>query len=324
MGVAQSTSGQSSSEPQKTLFYGAQWLMLEERMDKEEASDRIMERYLKARPAPPGWDLHPHPIWNEAPYFFHPVHRIVASHYLLSDPFKTTKQRASAVASLLRLFYDVTAEVGPAPRYGEIAFSLSQPSERTGGTPSLHHRDSGIHIPRRRNVPVTVLFIDHQRRFASSIPNDLIHDDAQAKALRLRKWTYSDDSMLHEVVSMRRKDQVLRARYWSYITKYPHYYLNRKQDVEEASKEACFAIATLQVDRKQRRKSYSSYGSSSESESSSEPLFQDACQAVLDDLKFYREGLEHSIGLDYGRRIVRVAGFLADYYAQLVDDRPEE
>lgn len=164
---------------------------------------RLREIYLEGRPAPQGWDFHPHPIWHEEPYFFHPVHRIVASHSLLSDPFKTTKQRASAVAGLLKLFYDLTAEIGPAPRYCEIAFSSSWTV--TNVAPSPQHRDSGIHIPRRRSVPVTVLFVDHHRKFASNNPNDLVDDSAGEKASRVRRWTYSDDSMLHEVAYMRRK-----------------------------------------------------------------------------------------------------------------------
>ncbi|KAG8997319.1 hypothetical protein FRB94_007768 [Tulasnella sp. JGI-2019a] len=319
MGARPSIVGQDSDEPPYAASYSTQWLALAQRMEEVEEPGKIREIYLNGRPAAPGWDLHQHPIWHEAPYFVNLLHRIVASHCLLSDPFHSTKQRDRAIANLLKVFYAVTAEVGPAPRYCEIAFSPG--STTAGARPySLQHRDSGVHIPRKR-IPVNVVFVDHQRKFASSVPNDLV-DDGHDKPPRVRKWTYSDDSMLHEVTYMPKKERLLRAQYWSYVATYPHYYLHKTQDSDDASKEACLAIAELHMDRRKSRKSPTSY-LSDEPKSQPDTLSPEACRTFLDEIKLLRS-YENSIGMSYGRRIVRVARFLADYYTHIADDWPNE
>ncbi|KAG9018144.1 hypothetical protein FRB90_012107 [Tulasnella sp. 427] len=192
-------------------------------------------------PLPPKWRLVPRPNWQDQPYFVHRTLPLVTSINLLDAHAPGRRKRVKRIATDIEDAYlELVALLGALPDNCEVLFHRSAEGIDEDG-------EDGMSYWKEKHTQLfdgfRILVVDHRRRVVSVHPRYRRRPSITSIDFDLEKGT--DAGFEFSVPSFNCLEASAEAQYWSYVSRYPHFYADQPVETDYASKEAAALATTL-------------------------------------------------------------------------------
>lgn len=274
------------------------------RLLEGQLSRRKLRSYCRS-PVPPKWRLVPRPNWQDQPYFVHRALPVVTSINLLDAHSPGRRKRIKRIAvDIEEAFSDLVALLGPLPEGCEVLFHRKGEGIDEDG-------EDGMEYWKEQDVQgmngLYILVVDHRRRIVSLHQMPFQTHLATAHSDGSEKNADTSFESAGSSTPSGGSDTSTEAHYWTYVSRYPHFYTDHPEKADEASREAAaFATTLLLREGLQSTGSLTSFGNSFASDEETASPYHEFLERLSS-----LEDAERIHGTNCGRRIIHIAGFLS-------------
>ncbi|KAG8947938.1 hypothetical protein FRC04_010135 [Tulasnella sp. 424] len=195
-------------------------------------------------PVPPKWRIVPRPNWQDQPYFTHRNLPLVTSINILDAHAPGRRKHIKRIAiDIEEAFADLVALLGPLPDDCEVLFHrIGEGIDEDGEDGMEYWKEKDVH----QSEGLDILVVDHRQRVVSLHRRRLQHDLVTASSEVSEKAINPIfESTVLNTPSSNSSDASIEARYWNYVSRYPHFYTDHPKKADKASREAGAIATTL-------------------------------------------------------------------------------